>query len=501
MPEPRYVLVDNSKEGSIKNGNCGYYAYALGLMSYLCKGHKTELAKEIWQRLDLDEKDRSSLNSIIKEKNGFMSLKNQRTMMRLLGPVLREKNIDNIINIFSSKDCKGSPYHSPLIWKIKKMIAGQLLRPQRWLLGEFSDPDGIFSGTELLRASGIYDQVEKYAKKCQAEVAKLDRQLLRNKADPNYMTQQFIISYKETTAEYTRLWSLIQEKQASEDDKEKAQRYYDFIERNRITYTRVTQANKGVIVAGSEPEKVAWSRLKEDALAEVEDLVNEAYESLVKSPEFQWWFRAQFAHDGVWASDIELNGCLHPFVQGEHHIPFSYVAGDGESTSYLLHDDGILLSRRSKFQRLKSGHTPSHHWMTLVPNKQFLLEPLQEGELGDFNKIYQALVAGQNKMFRTNKGERVDVNKINEYVLKYPTSKSACALWLLKKHKVAGLDHSNLGLVADIYDATRSKYGRSRKAADWANPQSSTTFFDYIKKQEKRVFSSRSVAIYKSLEP
>ncbi|QGP53943.1 hypothetical protein PsalMR5_01377 [Piscirickettsia salmonis] len=43
MPEPRYVLVDNSKEGSIKNGNCGYYAYALGLMSYLCKGHKTEL--------------------------------------------------------------------------------------------------------------------------------------------------------------------------------------------------------------------------------------------------------------------------------------------------------------------------------------------------------------------------------------------------------------------------------------------------------------------------
>ncbi|APS46015.1 hypothetical protein Psal027_03510 (plasmid) [Piscirickettsia salmonis] len=158
MPKPRYALVDNSKERSIKNGNCGYYAYALGLMSYLCKDHKINLAKEIWQRFDLGEKDKSSLNSIIEEKNAFMSLKNQRTITRLLRPVLREKNIENIINIFSDQDCKDSAYHSPLIWKIKKMIAGQLLRPQRWLLGEAFDPDGIFSGTELLRAPGIYDQ-------------------------------------------------------------------------------------------------------------------------------------------------------------------------------------------------------------------------------------------------------------------------------------------------------------------------------------------------------
>ncbi|ALB24693.1 hypothetical protein Psal006b_03313 (plasmid) [Piscirickettsia salmonis] len=120
MPKPRYALVDNSKERSIKNGNCGYYAYTLGLMSYLYKDHKINLAKEIWQRLDSGEKDSSSLNSIIEEKNGFMSLKNQRTITRLLGPVLREKNIENIINIFSGQDCKDSAYHSPLIWKIKK---------------------------------------------------------------------------------------------------------------------------------------------------------------------------------------------------------------------------------------------------------------------------------------------------------------------------------------------------------------------------------------------
>ncbi|QGP57334.1 hypothetical protein PsalMR5_04785 (plasmid) [Piscirickettsia salmonis] len=94
------------------------------------------------------------------------------------------------------------------------------------------------------------------------------------------------------------------------------------------------------------------------------------------------------------------------------------------------------------------------------------------------------------------------MRKFIEYILKYPASKSACALWLLRKHKEAGLDHSNPGLVTDIYDAMRSKYGGSRKSADWAGPQklqSPTGFFDYVKKQERKRIHDRSVAIYESL--
>ncbi|PRP61552.1 hypothetical protein C7B72_21440, partial [Bacillus halotolerans] len=228
---------------------------------------------------------------------------------------------------------------------------------------------------------------------------------------------------QETAAEYTRLNLLIQEKQASEDGQKKASKYYAFTQRNLGIYNRLTHTRRRTISRDFEPEKVVWSRLKEEALVKVENLVNEAYEALVKSDEFQKWFRTQFTQDGVWAGDVELNGCLHPFVQGEHDIPFGYVAGNGKTTPYLLHDEGILLSRRSRFQRLKSGHTTSHHWMALIPKEQFLPESLQEGELDDFNKVYQALVAGQNKMFRTNKGKPVDVDKINEYILKYPASK------------------------------------------------------------------------------
>ncbi|ALB24694.1 hypothetical protein Psal006b_03314 (plasmid) [Piscirickettsia salmonis] len=145
------------------------------------------------------------------------------------------------------------------------------------------------------------------AKKCQAKVARLDRQLLRNKADPNYMTQQFINSYQETAAEYTRLNLLIQEKQASEDDQKKAPRYYAFTQRNLGIYNRLTHTRRRTISRDSEPEKIVWSRLKEEAL--------------VKSDEFQKWFRTQFTQDGVWAGDVELNGCLHPFVLNFDDLP------------------------------------------------------------------------------------------------------------------------------------------------------------------------------------
>ncbi|ODN42120.1 hypothetical protein [Piscirickettsia litoralis] len=75
---PEYVLIDNEKEGSIRNGDCGYNAYALGLMSYLCESSDKGFAKEIWARLGLSTDAKDQLNRIIDEKNGFMSLETRK---------------------------------------------------------------------------------------------------------------------------------------------------------------------------------------------------------------------------------------------------------------------------------------------------------------------------------------------------------------------------------------------------------------------------------------
>ncbi|RNC77626.1 hypothetical protein DA717_09180, partial [Piscirickettsiaceae bacterium NZ-RLO2] len=66
------------------------------MLSYLCKHQNTELAKEIWDRLKLKNFDRAQLNKMVKNRSALLSIYNQKYIIRILAPELRQNNIKNI---------------------------------------------------------------------------------------------------------------------------------------------------------------------------------------------------------------------------------------------------------------------------------------------------------------------------------------------------------------------------------------------------------------------
>ncbi|ODN42121.1 hypothetical protein BGC07_03120 [Piscirickettsia litoralis] len=399
------------------------------------------------------------------------------------------------------------------------MVKGQLIRPQKWLIGKTSDKCGDFSKADILKASGIDRYIEKYSRSCRAEIEKIDKKRFREKDDRSYLTKLFIGSYEETAKQSKNLQSKLDKiKEKSDEELNNSDRrslkdydrdiknYNSFLKRNEDIYKSCKLSEEYLIPSGSEAERVAFSHLKKYARKDADSEVDKAYKKLVQDQEFQNWFKGKFAKEGVWASDTEINQ-LHKAVCGNRaeEIPFAYFR---EGYDYGLYDydnngdriakaRGIFIIRKSGYERVKSGHLPLDHWMTLIPKDQFAPEKLQKDELTDFNKIYQAIIAGQDKRLRTNKGNRKDIAKINEYILENPKSKSTLALQLLKKHKEVGIDNQNKELMADIYKATRSVYKFSRSDATWVN--NTSTLFEYVKNKDNK--KSRSVAIYNALTP
>ncbi|WP_218921116.1 hypothetical protein [Piscirickettsia salmonis] len=92
-----------------------------------------------------------------KNRSALLSIYNQKYIIRILAPELRQNNIKNILKQFNERPTSDeNDYYQVLLWKIKKTIRGKLSFSQRFLIDAGKgDEGGIFSETEILKSSGV----------------------------------------------------------------------------------------------------------------------------------------------------------------------------------------------------------------------------------------------------------------------------------------------------------------------------------------------------------
>ncbi|MDI1351964.1 MAG: hypothetical protein PSV35_04225 [bacterium] len=161
-----FKSVDNSADG-----NCMYYAYSISLMYFLRAKADKKATDSVFSKLNLDEKQKAQLNSLLDENKPFNTHQIKTIIEPILGTATRRLGAEQTKNEFLQKP-KDSPVFASTNYGMLSAFK-KLLSSNNRTLASLIDNDGQnteFTSAEIYQVPGMGKSIQQFARKQQDDL-------------------------------------------------------------------------------------------------------------------------------------------------------------------------------------------------------------------------------------------------------------------------------------------------------------------------------------------
>jgi hypothetical protein len=168
---PREYVQSLTRVNNNARGNCMYEAYAISLMSYLRRENKTDLALELFAKLELQEEDIKRLLDMIPwERSLAFDANELQSIQSILMQPLRNFAADSVLAEFLN-DSRAASVATAFRYGLDHYVLNQMKMDSQYVAlsellanekNNFDNP--IFKDAELYRVEGIKERLASLAK-------------------------------------------------------------------------------------------------------------------------------------------------------------------------------------------------------------------------------------------------------------------------------------------------------------------------------------------------